>query len=140
MIPLTQAMAVVDACFVAGAERQLAELAAVVTDEGGAVRAVMRSDGQHAFSVDIAIAKARSALGFRRSTIKLAEYFGSHASSTIGITYATDQRFIPIGGGIVLVDDDGRVIGAAAVAGGAPATDDAVVRAAASSVGLAALD
>jgi len=140
MIELATATALCDACFAAGHERQVKEMAVVVTDAGGDVRAAMRSDGQSAFAVDIARAKAQTALGFRKSTLQLAEYFGKAAASTIAIAQATHQRFIPIGGGVVIADADGEILGAVAVAGGMPPVDDAIARAALSAAGLLALN
>ena len=140
MIDLATAISLCNACFAAGRVRQVMEMAVVVTDAGGDVRAAMRSDGQGAFAVDIARAKAQTALGFRKSTLQLAEYFGAAPASTVAIAQATHQRFIPIGGGVVVADAEGGIVGAVAVAGGLPATDDAVVRAALSATGLLALN
>ena len=129
MIALADAVALCDACFQAANEREVVKLAVVVTDVGGDIRAAMRSDGQGAFALDIARAKAQSALGFRRSTLALSEHFGTAAASTVGVAQATGQRFIPIGGGVVVTDRDGVIVGALAVAGAAPQVDDAIARA-----------
>ena len=139
VLDLATATRIVDAAFAAATARSLARIAVVVTDVGGDVRAAMRSDGQGAFGIDIAQTKARSAIGFRRSTLLLAVHFGQHVSSTIGVTAATGQRFIPIGGGVAVVDRHGVLIGAVAVAGGMPDVDDAIAREALRSVGLEAL-
>lgn len=141
MIGLDDAVALCDACIEAAAAREVVYLAVVVTDTGGAIRAAMRTDGQGAFAFDIAHAKAQSALGFRRSTLKLSGHFTSAASSTVGIAHATGQRFVPIGGGVVVTDGAGIVIGAIAVAGAAPQVDDALARAGlAARPGFTALD
>ncbi len=128
MIGLADAIALCDACLQAAAGRQVTKLAVVVTDVGGDIRAAMRTDEQGTFAIAIARGKAQSALGFRRSTLRLAEHFGTAAASTVGIAHATGQRFVPIGGGIVVIDDHGSIVGALAVAGAAPQVDDAIVR------------
>lgn len=141
MIGLDDAIALCDACLEAAAEREVVKLAVVVTDVGGNIRAAMRTDEQGPFALDIAHAKAESALGFGRSTLRLSEHFTTAAASTVGIAHATGQRFIPIGGGVVVTDDAGVIVGAIAVAGAAPQVDDAIARAGlVARPGFAALD
>lgn len=135
-IDLRLATRLVDAAFEAAAARSVARIAVVVTDAGGDIRAAMRSDGQAAFGVDIAQAKARSAIGFRRSTLQLAVHFGQHPSSTIGVIGATGGRFIPIGGGVAVVGPHDAIVGAIGIAGGMPEIDDAIARDALRATGL----
>lgn len=137
-IDLELAVRIVEAAFASAAGRAMTRIAVVVSDAGGDVRAAMRSDTQGAFGIDIALAKAKSAIGFRRSTLQLAAHFGSNPSSTIGVIAATGGRFIPIGGGVVVMDRHDLIIGAVAVAGGMPDVDDAIARDALKAVGLEA--
>ena len=53
-----------------------------------------------------------------------------------GIATATDGRFVPLGGGVVIADDEDETIGAVGVSGGAAAIDDEIVRAALQACGL----
>ena len=139
-LPLNQAIAIVEAALAAAPAHQLAKIAVVVTDVGGAIRAGASSDNQTAFGFDIAHNKARTAIGFQSSSLRLAEFFSKNPSSTIGVTGVTGGQFLPIGGGIVILNADGQIVGGAAVAGGAPAIDHAVISAAVVAVGLKVLE
>jgi uncharacterized protein GlcG (DUF336 family) len=123
-----------------GAEKGLVGLTVVVTDAGGAIRAAERNDAAGRFGVEIAVAKARTALGFGRSSLKSAAVFGEKPAAVAGLSGATSGAFLPIGGGVVIVDAKGDVCAAAAVAGGAPDVDHAVAAAAVAAAGWAVLD
>jgi uncharacterized protein GlcG (DUF336 family) len=135
-ITLEIAKRILDVAFEEAARRGVRNAAVVVTDVGGNIRAAQRSDTWGGFGVDIALAKARSALGFGNATINLAATFQEKPSSTIGINAAVGGRFIPIGGGIVVTDAAGDVIGAAAYAGGTPESDHEIIVAAVKAAGL----
>lgn len=141
MSPLTldAATRIADAALDLATGRGMANLSVVVTDAGGNIRAALRSDGHGPFPLQVAHAKARSALGFNRSTLQLAGFFAQNPSSIMGIGGAAGG-FVPIGGGVVIADDDGAIVGAAAAAGGLPENDDAVIRDAVAGAGLRSLD
>jgi uncharacterized protein GlcG (DUF336 family) len=96
----------------------------------------MRADSQGIFGVHTAHSKAQTALGFFRSSLQLGKYFLDHVAATAVITAATEGRFMPLGGGVLVRDDMGETIGAAGVSGGAPEIDDEIITAAVRSVGL----
>ena len=133
-ITLESAQEIARVAFAEGARQGIAVMSVVVTDPGGHIRLAMRSDAQGIFGVDTALGKARSALGFGRSTLLQTPSFD--AAAVAGINGATHGRFVPLGGGVVVVDDDDEPIGAVGVSGGAPATDDEIVRAALVACGL----
>jgi len=139
-LPLVQAMAIVDAALAAAPTHKLAKLSVVVTDAGGAIRAGASSDNQTAFGFDIAHNKARTAIGFRSSSLALADFFAKNPSSSIGVTGVTGGYFLPLGGGVLILNAEGQIVGAAAVSGGAPATDHAVISAAVLEAGLKVLE
>jgi uncharacterized protein GlcG (DUF336 family) len=123
--------------FAEGLKQNLVVMSVVVTDPGGHIRLAMRADAQGIFGVDTALGKARSALGFNRSSLLLSKTFVD-ACAVSAITAATRGAFVPLGGGVVL-QKDGVTVGAAAISGGMPDVDDAIVRTAAEAVGLTAL-
>jgi glc operon protein GlcG len=133
---LLAARGIVDAAMAEADRRGISKAAAVVTDFGGDIRAALRADGAGAFGVDTARGKAQAALGFGISSLRLAAIFGPSASSTIGINAATGGRFVPIGGGVLVLNSQGHVIGAAAVSGGAPEVDDEIITLAVRAAGL----
>jgi uncharacterized protein GlcG (DUF336 family) len=135
-ITLHQARAIAEAAHREASGRGLAAMSVVVTDVSGAIRIAERTDGAPPFGISIAQAKARTALGFRRSSIKTAAVFQGQPAVTTGLSEATGGQFLPLGGGVVVLGPDGGAIGAAGVAGGMPEIDDAVISAAVASAGL----
>jgi uncharacterized protein GlcG (DUF336 family) len=135
-ISLELARTIADAALADAAQRGSLKAAVVVTDLGGDIRLALRADAAGSFGVDIARGKAQTALGFNSSSLKLAQVFGAAPSSTTAINAATGGRFVPIGGGVLVINSQGHIIGAAAVSGGAPETDDAIVTRAVRAAGL----
>jgi uncharacterized protein GlcG (DUF336 family) len=133
---LVQARTIIAAAHAGAAQAGIASASVVVTDAGGAIRAAERGDTVGTFGVSIATAKARTALGFGRSSVKLAAVFGDKPAVVTGLAGAVGGDFLPLGGGVVIVDAADTVIGAAAIAGGAPDVDHAVITAAVEAAGL----
>jgi uncharacterized protein GlcG (DUF336 family) len=135
-INLETAKAIIDAAFADAAQRGMKGMSVVITDTGGNIRAANRSDGAGGFGVDIALTKARTAVGFNNATINIAKVFGENPAAVTGLSAATGGRFIPLGGGIIVTSADGEVIGGAAFAGGAPQIDHEIIVAAVKAAGL----
>lgn len=139
-INLAHAKAIIAAAMEGAMAKGLAGVSVVVTDPAGAIRAAERTDAGGPFGVDIARAKARTALGFRRSSIKTAAVFGDKPAVVTGLNAAIDGAFLPLGGGVVVAAADGTIVGAAALAGGTPDMDHEIIAAAVASVGLSIRD
>jgi uncharacterized protein GlcG (DUF336 family) len=135
-ISLEIARAIADGALTDAAKRGISKAAVVVTDLGGDIRVALRADAAGSFGVDIARGKAQTALGLNASSLKLAQVFGAAPASTTAINAVTGGRFVPIGGGVLVINSQGHVIGAAGVSGGAPETDDAIVTQAVRAAGL----
>ena len=135
-ITLEIARRIADAALAEAEKRGLTKTAVVVTDLGGDIRVALRADAAGGFGVQVARGKAQSALGFNSSSLKQAQIFGSSASATAAINAATGGRFVPLGGGVLVVNSAGHIIGAAAVSGSAPEVDDEVVTLAVRTSGL----
>lgn len=105
-------------------------VAVAVVDPGGVLAYFERIDGTQTASSDIAIEKARTAAGFKRSTKLLEDRIAEGRLQTLGLTGA-----LPIEGGIPLVED-GRIVGAIAVSGARPEQDGVCVRAAIDALAL----
>lgn len=138
-ITLDQAQAIVAAALTEAKAAGLGAASVIVTDVGGNIRAAARNDAAPPFGIDIAKAKAKTALGFRRSTLKIAAIFGDKPAAVTGLSAAVGT-FLVLGGGVVVTNGDGDVIGAAGLAGGAPETDHAVIAAGVVAAGLVVLD
>ena len=103
-------------------------LSIAIVDHGGHLLLFSRMDGVHLGTIDVAIAKARCALQFKRSTRKFAEAL---AGGSIALT--TISGVIPFPGGIPLAAG-GSVVGAIGVSGAAPDHDEEVAAAGASAL------
>jgi len=139
-ISLSTAKTIIDAALTGATSRGLVAATVVVTDVAGAIRAAERSDKAGPFGVDIARAKARTALGMRRSSLKTAAVFGDKPGIVTGLNAAVGGDFLPLGGGVVVIDAEGGIVGGAALAGGAPDVDHDIIVAAVIAAGLAILD
>lgn len=136
-ITLADAQAVAAAAFAEAAKVNLSVMSVVITDPGGHIRLAMRSDNQGTFGIDTALGKARTALGFNRSSRLLAKTFVDPCG-VASLSGATNGAFLPLGGGVV-VQKDGVTVGAAAISGGMPDVDDQLIRAALEACGFTAL-
>lgn len=99
-----------------------------VLDEGGHAILLERMDGTQTASVEIALAKARSAAAFRRPTREMAEWVAGGNVSVMAL-----PGLVPVEGGIPLVVD-GQVVGAVGVSGATARQDGEAAQA-----GVAAL-
>lgn len=134
---LEQAQAVAAEAFTEAAKVNLEVMSVVITDTGGHVRLAMRSDKQGIFGVDTALGKARTALGFNRSSLLLSKTFVDPCG-VAALNGATHGAFTPLGGGVV-VQHNGVTVGAAAISGGMPDVDDTIIRKALETCGFTAL-
>ncbi len=122
-LTLDQANTIALAALAAGKREQVYALSVVVTDPGGALRCAMRADEVGNFGIDIALAKAVTALGFGMSSAQIGTLLGSNPAAVAGIIGATGGRFLPIGGGVLIKDPSGMLLGAVGVAGSSPDND-----------------
>ena len=99
-----------------------------IVDHGGHLLLFSRMDGVHLGTVDIAIAKARCALQFKRPTRIFAE-----ALAAGSVAFTTLAGVTPLPGGIPLAAN-GSVVGAIGVSGAAPEQDEEVAAAGAAAL------
>jgi len=135
-ITLAQANTIALAALDAGRSEDIMALTVVVTDAGGCLRSAMRADGVGNFGIEIALAKASTALGFGMSSGAVASMLGGNQGLVTGIAGATGGRFLPLGGGILIRDAAGVLLGAAAVAGSLPENDERFAAAGVRAAGL----
>ena len=122
-----QAEAVIDGAAAKALELGLPVIVAVL-DGGAHLKAFRRMDGAVLASIDIAIAKARTAVLFQANSEAVWEYCKPGAPAP-GLEL-TNGGLAPFGGGIPIRSRDGTVIGALGVSGGSVAQDMEVARAA----------
>ena len=137
-LTLDQANAIAMGAVTAARRENVGGISVVVTDAGGHIRTAMRMESAGNFGIDIAVAKATTALGLGRSSAEIGKIFASNAASVAGLVGATGGRFLPIGGAVLIRDASGTVLGAAALAGSLPENDERFAKEAVLAAGLQA--
>jgi uncharacterized protein GlcG (DUF336 family) len=135
-ITLEQARSIISAAFDIAHQRSVVRATIVVTDVAGAIKALERNNASGPFGADFVLAKARTALGMRSSTLELAAGFLDRPSVVTGINAAVAGDFLPMGGGVLIVSGTGTLLGAAAFSGAPHEVDHEIMVAAVEAAGL----
>jgi len=98
-----------------------------ITDDGGHLLMFHRMDGARITSIDIAIAKAYTAAGARKSTRAYAES-GNPGGPAYGIHVSNQGRFMIFPGGLPVFIND-RIVGGIGCSSGHSDQDEAVAQA-----------
>ena len=120
----------VAAAAVAEARRNKWTMAVAIVDTAGELVYFEKMDDTQIGSINIAMAKARSAVWFKRTTKVLQEVL---AAGGDGLRVLGMQGAVPIEGGIPLTVD-GKIVGAIGASGGAPPQDGVVATAGAAAL------
>lgn len=127
-LPLAYAERIVDATLAAGREAGLLPLTVVVLDAGGHVVVQKREDGSGILRAEIARGKAHGALGMGIGSRVIRDRLKERPAFQSAIAAASDGRFIPVPGGVLVCRADGpragEVIGAVGVSGDASDKDE----------------
>lgn len=136
-ISLATAEKIANAVIVAGREAALLPLAVAVLDVGGNTVVLKREDGSGILRTDIAVGKAWGALGMGISSRTIRDRLRERVAFQSALAVTADGRFVPVPGGVLVLNDKGEVIGAVGVSGDASDRDEYAAIAAIQSVGLA---
>jgi glc operon protein GlcG len=123
-LTLDVAQRIVDAALAAARREDLLPLAVAVLDAGGNLVCFKREDGCGVLRFDIALGKAWAALGMGMSTRLIRERMAQRPAFQSALAAASDGRFIPTPGGVLILDPAGRGIGAVGVSGDASDKDE----------------
>jgi len=137
-LTLDAAVRIVDRAIALRREAGLLPLAVAVLDAGGSLVAFKREDGCGLLRYDIAFGKARAALGMGMSTRLIRDRLGSRVAFQAAVAAASDGRFIPVPGGVLILDRAGTAIGAVGISGDASDKDEYCAIEAVSAAGFAA--
>lgn len=115
----------------AAAESQAREIGVdmdiAITDDGGNLLMFHRMDNARITSIDIAISKAFTAAGARKSTLEYAKTSGPGGAS-FGIHVSNQGRFMVFGGGLPIFVDN-EIVGGVGCSSGRPDQDETVAQA-----------
>src|SRR6185503_6140411 len=121
---LAVAEQIVDGALKAGADAGLLPLTVAVLDVGGHVVLLKRQDGSGNLRADIAIGKAAGALGMGISSRTIRDRLKDRPAFQGAIAAASDGRFIPVPGGVLVLNEMGEAIGAVGISGDASDKDE----------------
>ena len=102
----------------------LLPLSVAVLDSGGNLVSFKREDGSGILRHNIAIAKAWAALGMGMSTRQIRDRLADRPSFQAALAAASDGRFIPTPGGVLILNNNSFAIGAVGVSGDASDKDE----------------
>ncbi len=137
-LTLSQAEAILDHTLAAAREAGLLPLAVAVLDAGAQLVAFRREDGSGVLRFEIARGKAQGALGMGISSRMIRDRLRERPAFQSAIAAASDGRFIPVPGGVLVLDEAGRAIGAVGVSGDASDRDEYAAIAGIQAAGLRA--
>ena len=123
-LTLAQASTIVDVALKTGRDAKFAPLSVAVLDAGGHLVAFKREDKSGILRFDIAFGKAWGALGMGFGGRTLA---GRAPKSQLFFTMlaaASQGRFVPVVGGILIRDAAGDVVGAVGISGDVSENDE----------------
>lgn len=123
-LSLASASTIVDAALAAGREAGMFPLAVCVFDAGGQLIALKREDGAGIQRVEIATGKACAALGMGMSSRTLRNRLKGREAFQSTAAAATGGRFIPVPGGVLILDSGSDIIGAVGISGDASDKDE----------------
>jgi uncharacterized protein GlcG (DUF336 family) len=123
-IPLEVASRIVDSAISIRRREGLLPLAVAVLDAGGQLVAFKREDGSGVMRFDIAFGKAHGALGMGMSTRLIRDRLAARPAFQSALAAASDGRFIPVPGGVLILNPDTLVVGAVGISGDASDKDE----------------
>jgi len=115
---------ILDAALAARQKEGLLPLAVAVLDAGGNLVAFRREDGCGVLRFDIAFGKAWAALGMGMSTRLIRDRLKERPAFQGALANASNGRFIPVPGGVLVLDEKGEAIGAVGISGDASDKDE----------------
>ena len=116
-ITLEQANKIIEAAHAEGRQRNLAPLTVVVLDSGGHLKAMSRADGASLMRPKMAMAKAWGAIGVGVSSRELGKMGEERPMFMNAMINLSDQRLLPVAGGVLVRDTDHHIIGAVGISG-----------------------
>jgi len=134
---LEAAARIVDAAIGERRKHGLLPLAVAVLDAGGNLVAFKREDGCGVLRFDVAFGKAWAALGMGMSTRLIRDRLKERPAFQGALAAAAGGRFIPVPGGVLVLDAGGTAIGAVGISGDASDKDEYCAIAGIHAAGLA---
>ena len=123
-LSLEVAERIIDAALAARRKEGLMPLVVAVLDSGGTLVAYKREDGSGLLRFDVAFGKAWACLGMGMSTRLIRDRLAQRPAFQGALASVSDGRFVPVPGGVLILDAKGIAIGAVGVSGDASDKDE----------------
>jgi uncharacterized protein GlcG (DUF336 family) len=123
-LTLATAAAIVDKALKVSKDEGMEPLCIVVLDGGGIPVAMKSDDGCGLLRFNVALGKAYAALGMGTSSRDLRDRLADRTNFASGMASASGGRFLPVPGGVLIVDAEGMAIGAVGVSGDTSEKDE----------------
>ena len=95
-----------------------------ILDSGGHLMNFKREDGSSLLRAEISFGKAFSVLGMGMPSRTIRDIFNDRPVFQNAIATASHGRFIPVPGGVSIINDEGLIIGAVGVSGDSSECDE----------------
>lgn len=116
-LSLSEARKIADGVLQCGHRHELLPLAVVVVDSGGNDVVVLREDGCGVLRSKIARGKAYAALSMGMSSRAIRDRLRDRPAFQGALSDVAEGRFVPVPGGVLILDAKGRALGAVGVSG-----------------------
>lgn len=123
-LSLAVADKIIDGALAARRREGLMPLVVAVLDSGGTLVAYKREDGSGVMRFDIAFGKAWGCLGMGMSTRLIRDRLAQRPAFQGALASVSDGRFVPVPGGVLVLDPQGVAIGSVGVSGDASDKDE----------------
>lgn len=137
-LPLEQARKIIAGAIQEGRAQSLAPLTVVVLDSGGQLVAMEREDGSGVLRFEVARGKAYGALGIGLGSRTIGTRNQGRDAFLAAVSSASGGQFIPVAGGVLVLDGANQVIGAVGASGDTSDADEACALAGINTAGLRA--
>ena len=135
-IQLDAANRIIGAALASARVEKMLPLTVVVLDVTGKIIASQSEDGSGLLRFDVARGKAWGALGMGMSSRLIRDRLANRPSFQAALATVSDGKFIPVPGGVLVLDVDGSVIGAVGVSGDTSEKDEYCAISGIAAVGL----
>ena len=123
-LPLEKASAILEEALRLARVENMHPLTVVVLDAGGKIIAVKSEDGSGLLRFGVAQGKAWGALGMGISSRLVGDRLSARPAFQNALAVASDGKFIPVPGGVLVLDGDGYTIGAVGISGDTSEKDE----------------
>ena len=138
VLTLEQTRKIIRSAISKGHKLKLAPLTVVVLDDGGHMKSMQREDGATFFRPQIAFGKAWGSIALGMASRKLFSMGEDCPMFMNSLISLSDQRIVPVPGGVLIRSKKGDVLGSVGVTGDTSDNDEACAVAGIEATGLVA--